>query len=240
MKKYVISVCLSLLFVIFIIGCSSSTEPATTGSINLTSKYQTTVLAKDAMIAGIDSIKITKATYLLREIKFKTQQDSSDGMFKVTPLILELNLTGAVQNIQGLTVPFGTYNRLEFDIHKAEAADTTLMTADQKVKARQFFSGVNRYSIIIEGKKYVGGVATDFVYKSSLNVKQKIDLPTSLVVNAANTDFSVTMAISSFGWFRSGNNLLDPLLPGDFNSIDNNIKQSVRAYKDNNKDGSAD
>jgi hypothetical protein len=240
MKKYFYSTIALLLFVIFMSGCSSSTEPSNTGSINLTSKYQTTVLAKDAMIAGIDSIKITKVTYLLREIKFKTQQDSTDSMFKSTPLILELNLTGAVQNIQGITVPFGTYNRLEFDIHKAEAADTTSMSADQKIKARQFFSGVNRYSIIIEGKKYTGGVATDFVYKSSINVKQKIDLPTSLVVNATNTDFNVTMLISSFGWFRNGNNLLDPLLSNDFTSIDNNLRASVRAYKDNNKDGVAD
>ena len=113
------------------------------------------------------------------------------------------------------------------------------MSADQKVKARQFFDGVNRYSIIIEGKTYTGGVVTNFVYKSSLNVKQKIDLQTPLAVVENNPDFAVTMKISSYGWFLSGNNFLDPATANKA-AIDNNIRASIRAYKDNNKDGTAD
>lgn len=239
MKRKLIFPLIAALFALSIAGCSNSTDPVTSGTITLSSKYDTRVLGKDAFLAGIDSIKITKATYLLREIKFKTQNDSTEGIYKTTPLVLELNLNGTVQTIQGLTVPFGTYNRLEFDIHKAEAADTTAMTADQRAKIRPFFDGTNRYSIIIEGRTYTGGAATNFVYKSSLNVKQKIDLQTPIAVVENNPDFAVTMKISSYGWFLSGNNFLDPATANK-SAIDNNIRASIKAFKDSNKDGSAD
>lgn len=240
MNKNKFVVLFMLLIAFAAAGCSDSTGPNSSGTISISSKYQSSILAKEMNLAGIDSIRITKAIYLLREIKFKTQADSTEGIYKTTPLILDLSLNGAVQLVQGITVPFGTYNRLEFDVHKAEAADTTAMTAVQREKARQFFSGANRYSIIIEGKTYTGGVAADFVYKSSLNVKQKIDLPTPLIITENNPDFSVTLLISSYNWFRSGNSFLDPISSVHIPAIDNNIRQSIRAYKDNNKDGTAD
>jgi len=218
-------------------GCSNSTEPATSGSLSLSSKYQTTILAKDGNLSGIDSVRITKATFLLREIKYKTQNDSTDGLYKTTPLLFELNLTGSIQTIGNVTVPFGSYTKLEFDIHKAEASDTTAMTAEQRVKMRAFFAGIDRNSIIIEGRTYTGGVATNFVYKSSLNVKQKITLSAALEVFESNPEHNATIIFSSFGWFLNNSTLLDPADSRNFTKIDDNIRQSIRAIKDKNKDG---
>ncbi len=237
MKKAKLSFISACIIAISLTGCSNSTDPADSGTLSLSSKYQTTILAKEGNLLGIDSVKITKTTFLLREIKFKSQNDSTDGLYKTTPLLFELNLTGSLQTIGSITVPFGTYNKLEFDIHKAEASDTTAMTVDQRVKMRAFFSGVDRYSMIIEGKTYTGGVATNFVYKSSLNVKQKITLITALEISESTNENNATMIFSSFGWFLNNSTFLDPADSHNFTKIDDNIRQSIRAIKDKNKDG---
>ncbi len=219
-------------------ACSDSTSPETNGTITLTSKYSTTVLQKTAETSATD-VKITKVTYILREIKFKTQKDSTDGLFKTTPLVLELNIAGSVQDVGGLTAPFGTYNRLEFDIHRAEANDTTAMSADQRVKIRPFFVG-DKYSIIIEGTYNDGTSQKSFVYKSKINMKQKIDLAQPLEVTESNSTVNATMLISSYNWFRDNGSILDPTDSKNESKIDNNIRNSIKAVKDKNKDGIAD
>lgn len=239
MKFDVFRVATLSLFTILIISCSSSTEPVTSGSLTFSTKYTKTALAKIGNLLAVDSIKITKATYLLREIKFKSQNDSTDGLYKTTPLVLELNLDGNVQEVASQNVPFGTYTRLEFDIHKAEANDTLSMSADQRTKIRPFFAG-DKYSIIIEGIIYEGTTQRSFVYKSRLNVKQKIDLVQPIAVSGTEPAVNTTMLISSNGWFKENNSILDPSDSKNETKIDNNIRSSVRAYKDKNKDGIAD
>lgn len=238
MNKKIMLLFSACIIAISMVACSNSTDPATTGSLSLSSKYQTTILAKDGNLVSFDSIKITKATFLLREIKYKTQSDSSDGLYKTTPFLFEMNLNGSIQTIGQVNVPFGNYTKLEFDIHKAEASDTTVMTSEQRVKMRAFFDGVNKYSIIIEGKTYTGGVSTNFIYKSSLNVKQKITLSAALEITESSPEHNATMIFSSFGWFLSNSSFLDPADSHNFSKIDDNIRQSIRAIKDKNKDGS--
>jgi len=219
-------------------ACSDSTSPETSGTLNLSSKYSTATLQKVGD-ASATEVTISKVTYILREIKFKTQKDSTQGLYKTTPLVLELNLTGNIQDIGGQTVPFGTYTRLEFDIHRAEANGTTAMSADQCAKIRPFFAG-DKYSVIIEGTYNDGTSQKNFVYKSKVNVKQKIDLVQPLVVTETDNAINATMLISSYGWFRDNNSILDPTDSKNENRIDNNIRNSIKAIKDKNKDGSAD
>lgn len=224
---------------LFVTSCSNSTEPTTTGSLSFSTKYSVAALAKISDLLAADSIKITKATYILREIKFKTQKDSTEGLFKATPLVLELNLNGNVQDVGVLSVPFGTYTRLEFDIHRAEASDTTAMSSDQRVKIRPFFVG-DKYSVIIEGKVYEGTTQRTFVYKSKINAKQKIDLVQPLVVSDADPAVNATMLISSNGWFKENNTLLDPADTKNETKINDNIRRSIKIIKDKNKDGITD
>lgn len=219
-------------------SCSNSSEPETKGTITITSKYQNSALQKEAGMNELQ-ININKVTYILREIKFKSQQDSTDGLFKTTPLVLELNLTGSLQQTGGLTVPFGTYNRLEFDIHKAEVNDTLQMSEDQRIKMRPFLTG-DRYSVIIEGVVTDGSAQKSFVYRSRVNMKQKLDLPSPLIVSEENNNVNTTMIISSYGWFMDGNSIMDPTDAKNEGKIDNNLRQSIKAFRDKNKDGIAD
>lgn len=238
MKHLLKSAAIFIALIFSFAACADSTSPESNGMITLSSKYSTTVLQKIGETSATE-VKITKVTYILREIKFKTQKDSTEGLFKTTPLVLEFNIAGNVQDVGGLTVPFGTYNRLEFDIHRAEANDTTAMSAEQKTKIRPFFVG-DKYSVIIEGTYNDGTSQKNFVYKSKINMKQKIDLAQPLEVSESNSTVNATMLISSYNWFRDNSTILDPTDSKNESKIDNNIRNSIKAVKDKNKDGIAD
>lgn len=227
-------------------GCSKSTEPSSTqGQISMTSKYSTLSAPPASAyphqaggVATVDSIRVSRARFLLRGIKFKTVTDSAD--FKSVPFVLELNLGGTVQDIAVANVPLGTYKRIEFEVHRLDSAEFAAIPDSEKAQFQDFMAG-DRYSIIIEGTVYRTPESdTGFVFRSRIDAKQKIDLLPELVISEASTTANATMLISSADWFRSGNILLDPTDSSNENTISDNLKNSIRVFKDNNRDGSKD
>lgn len=238
----------TILFLITaLMGCSdSSTEPINTGQISMTSKYSTSnILSKTVVpernltgMTAIDSIRITRTRFVLRDIKYKTQSDSSN--FRAAPFVLELNLSSALQDISVAEVPFGAYRRIEFDVHRINTNDVNSLPASEQVQFQDFLAG-DRYSIIVSGTTYTGGQPATFTFRSRVNVKQKIDLVPELVVSQPSPAVNATMLISSSGWFTSSSGaLLDPTDPQNENTISDNLRASIKVFKDNNKDGSKD
>lgn len=229
-------------------ACDKSTEPTTVGRISLTSNYSSlaappalsaAVLSKSAGSSAADSLTITRARLVLKDIKFKSNVDSMN--YKSGPVIVELNLTAAAQSIDVKEVPFGTYNRIEFDVHRTQPSEISGMpTADQAAYA-DFLAG-EVYSIIIEGTVYRTGQSdTAYVYRSKVDAQQKHDLLPELVVSQQVPDANVALLISSGSWFKdSGGLWVDPTDPNNEGIIDENLKASIRVFKDNNKDGSKD
>lgn len=225
--KFIISI---LLVGIFIIGCSSTNEPEVTNSITLSHQYISTSLGKTTN--NIESIEITKAVFLIRDIKFKTQsEDETEDMFKTTPLILELDLSESIHKIEELEVPQNTYNRIEFDIHKAVAEDTLDMNDLMKEKFKVFLDS-GKYSILLEGKIMENGSESDFIYKSDLNVKQKNNLDEPLEITDTTPNGEVLLQFSSANWFISNTgDFLDPRDSSNSNKIDKNIRDSIHSKK---------
>jgi len=74
-----------------------------------------------------------------------------------------------------------------------------------------------------------------------VNVKQKIDLDPPLLIEEGSTSVNSTMLMSSDAWFRDqAGTLVDPTDTNNEGIIDENLKASIRVFKDNNKDGSKD
>lgn len=94
---------------------------------------------------AIDSLRITRARFVLRDIKYKTRSDSSH--FRAAPFVLELNLSSAIQDISVAEVPFGTYRRIEFDVHRINTNDVGSLPAFEQAQFQDFLAG-DRYSII--------------------------------------------------------------------------------------------
>jgi len=231
-------------FSLLIVGCSKSTDPNTGGgTLSLTSRYSTTLpptlrAAKTSSAAAADSIILTRVRFCIRDITFKSDIDSIEYLTR--PVVLDLNLASANQELTVGQVPFGTYDRIEFDVHRIESTEVALLpTADQA--AFTDFLQDERYSIIIEGTVYRTGQSdTAFVYRSKVDATQKIDLAPPVAISEQNSTANVTMLISSGGWFSSIQGLLDPTDTNNEGVIDENLKSSIRVFKDDNKDGAKD
>ncbi len=225
------------------VGCGDSTSPPTqTGSLSLSAGYSTSppsAYQKVGVVAAVDSIKISRARFSLRDITFKGQEDSLN--YITSPFILEVNLSGALQNVAVVNVAFRTYRRVEFDVHRVEPADLTGLPDGERARFADFLAG-DRYSIIINGTVYPnGGGPQSFVFRSRINARQRIDLVPELVVSETSPIANVTILLSSANWFRNaGGVLVDPSELQNESLISENLKNSIRVFKDNNRDGSKD
>lgn len=231
----------SILFGIFSWGCDNSTDSKlTSGTLGMSSKYTTSTLAKSGQSAALDSIRIIRARFVLRDIKFKSPKGDSSN-FRTAPMILELNLNGSVQTVGSITVPFGSYNKIEYDVHRVEQPEIASLPASEQPQFAEFLAG-ERYSIIINGIVYNTGAAPDtFAYRSKVDAKQKVDFDPAIDVSEAAPAVNATVVISSANWFKNQTGaLVNPKDPNNEGVIDENLKASIKVYKDNNKDGSKD
>jgi hypothetical protein len=149
---------------------------------------------------------------------------------KLGPFLVDLPLgTGGVARNFSVAIAAGSYDEVEFEIHKPESSDEAAFIA-----ANPDFDGV---SIRAEGT-YNG---TPFTYSSDLDVEMEIDLDPPLeVVDGAATDLTLLVDLST--WFRdAGGALLDPASAnkGEANEgvVKENVKASLEAFEDDDRDG---
>lgn len=234
------------LTVLLAIGCDNATEPTKMGGLSMTSYHSRDVSGLGKIVTGqegstVDSVQLSRAIFLLRDIKFKTRGDADSCNFRTSPFVLELNLSGVVQEIGVQSAPFGTYRRVEFDIHRLDSAEYNALPASERLQFQEFMAG-DRYSMIIDGVVYRKGQSPqNFIFRSRVNAKQKIELDPLLVIDSGSPVANATLSINSVSWFRSSSGiLLDPTDPKEENTISDNLSSAIRIHRDNNKDGKRD
>jgi hypothetical protein len=200
--------------------------------------------------SGRDTIVITKAQLVLREIELEfaddrpcsaaarpddDDDDDDCGEIERGPVLFDLPLTGAVASRLSVDVPEGRYEELEVKIHKVEGNDSDDRTFLQR---NPDFRGV---SARLEGR-YNGQA---FIFVTDVNAKMELEFRPPLEVGAQGTN--VTLAVDLGRWFmRNGatGGLWSPALantPGEARSrVESNIRASFRALRDRNKDGRDD
>jgi hypothetical protein len=193
----------------------------------------------DTLTDGTNTLIITKAEIVLREIELKQQETAScevepepAGCEEVEfgPVVVDLPLDPGAQQEFSVPLPAGTYTAIEFEIHK--------VTSDDPATFRQTYAYLVDQSIRVTGT-YNGAA---FVYESDLDVEQTLQFAAPLVVTDTTTTANVTILVSLAAWFRAQNgSLLDPATGntgGQSESlIKENIKQSMEAFEDHDRDG---
>lgn len=209
---------------------STGSNP-TTGQITLKVAYEAPTLLSSqasATASEVDSIRITRARFLIRNIRFKsTVEDSLD--FRSDPLVVELNLNGVENTIGVSEVPFGTYRRLDFRVHRLDPNDPEDRPFVGLPEFADFMQN-ERYSMIIEGQVFgTMGNGMDFTFRSRANEKQRHELIPPLLVDESHPEVTVTLIVDASNWFRDGNGgLLDPTDPQNEDEITQNLKNSIR------------
>ena len=155
-----------------------------------------------------------------------TAEAPGEDEIEAGPFMLDLSgvaLDGTVQKVLDASFKPGTYNEIRFKIHKVSAAEST----DAALKAMSDAGA----SIIVEGT--IDGAAYSFV--SSLEAQQKSEGAFDLTA-----DSNLTLNMDESNWFGAGTARLDPRAEANRSQIENNIKSSFRAFRDDNHDGHDD
>jgi hypothetical protein len=193
----------------------------------------------DTIVQGTDTLIITRARIVLREIELKRLEtidctgDSIVGCEEVElgPVLVDLPLDVGAQQQFDIEIPTGTYSRIDFEIHKVGDSDPADLAFRQ---AHPEFTDI---SMRVEGTFN----SQAFLFVSDLDVEQELDLVPALVVDST-TNTNVTIFVDLDAWFRSASGtLVDPATAnkGGQNEglVKENIKQSLKAFEDPDRDG---
>jgi hypothetical protein len=197
----------------------------------------------DTIADGTNELIIERAEVVLREIELERLEtgdcDSSAASddceeFEVGPVLVDLPLNGGTETLVTIAAPPGSYDEIEFEIHKVSDDDP----ADADFRATH--PDMVGKSIRVTGT-YNG---ESFTYESDLDVEQEHDLSPPLVIDESGS-VNVTVLIDVSVWFVDGsNNVIDPRTAnkGGANEslVKENIKQSVEAFEDDDHDGEDD
>lgn len=238
LQKWLLFAPLSLL--ILFSGCDSTGADGEQTSLSLSFVAKNALSPAKNISSAVESnhVTITEAKMLVRRIEFKSDLED-DGVaddsldFQTDPLVVELNLNGSINEVAVSDIQTGSYDEIEFDVHKPEDNETP---PDPDFKIGD--SGDERFSVIIRGT-FNG---QNFVYRSNENMEQELELNTPLVISEDTENLNVTLTVDLSQWFVDENgNELDPTNPDNENAIDESIERSFEnIFEDNDRDGEDD
>ncbi len=234
-------------------GCSDSSGPEGRGQVTLNLATRPALaapgmaaLVSDTLSDGTNQLVIDQVELVVREIELeRVNDDACDDVagandddceeLEFGPILLDLPLGPGVDRTFTVAVDTGTFDEIELDIHKPE--DSGDQADRDFIAANPAFSDV---SIRVTGT-YNG---QPYVYTSDLNVEQELELAPPLVIQAVST-VDITIFIDLGRWFVDGSGqLIDPATAnkgGAFESVvEDNIKQSIEAFEDDDRDGQDD
>lgn len=228
-------------------GCSDGVGPGSQISLSFSggagiSSANPGFLSAPSISVGADVLTITKAEVVLREIELRRVEvvdcdviPEPDGCekFEVGPVLIALPLDGTTSTQITIEIDPGSYTEVEFDIHKVsndDPEDAAFRTA---------------HPDLLDTSIRVQGTFNDvlFTYVTDLNEAQEFDLVPTLVIDENTASTNLTIVLDLATWFVDAQgNLIDPNSAnkgGDNeNLVKDNIKASIEAFEDKDKDGS--
>lgn len=230
-------------------ACDNSTG-TNSRPVMLSFSSQTTVAqdnepANDITIGiGNNTVVITKAQIVVRRLQLEqidnsacadadddTPDTGSCAEIKTGPILVDLPLDATAKTQLTASVPEGSYHEVKFHIHKP-----TSTPADQAfVTANPTFAGT---SIRVEGT--FNGQA--FVYTSDLTANVELEFNPPVVINADNKNVTVQVDLST--WFKVNGQVINPTTANkggaNESAVANNIRASLRAFDDDDRNGRDD
>ena len=187
---------------------------------------------------GSNTVVITKAQLVIRkmELKQSTATTCPDDYashadcneLKLGPMLVDLPLTATASTAITAAVPQGTYNQIEFQIHRPtnNTTDATFAAANPN------FANA---SIRVEGT-YNGSA---FVFTSTLSQAVEVNFVQPVVIDADNKNVTIALDINS--WFKVNGAVINPATanPGQPNeqAVTQNIRASLHAFEDDDRNG---
>ncbi len=186
-----------------------------TSSLSLSARNAATAGQPAAAAAGI---ALTRVRIALEKIELRSRTDDVRVEVAVGPVLIDLSageLDGNVHRVFDSTVPAGTYDKIEFEIHPLERA-TTAAGADDLLKQRA--------SAIIEGT--IDGES--FTFTTAIEAEQEFEGRFVVTDGSSN----VTFDVDTSKWFVKDGARLDPRDAANRAAIEANLRSSINAFQD--------
>ncbi len=238
-------------------GAACSTGPSDTGRLEFQLATTGTgastsppALANVTVTRGGNIIVITQVQLVARKIKLQRANgscptpdlsDAGDGdkddlpgcpNLRLGPLLLDPPLVDGAETSFSIDLPAGTYDEVKLQIHKPtnHNSDATFVAANPG------FMGV---SIKVNGT--FNGVPFTFTTDLTSVIEAEFNTPVEVVADGTT---SITLLLDVRGWFldAGGVALLSPLTLSQQGRqrVEQNIRTSFHAFKDDDHDGDAD
>ena len=196
------------------------------------------LILDDTIVTGTDTLVLTRVQLVMRQIELKrsdvadctSQSDPGCEEIELGPSLVDLPLTPGAAQAFAVELPVGTYDRIDFEVHKVGSDPADLEFLQQH-------PGFENLSIRVEGT--FNGTA--FVFLSDVDEEQEFTLTPELVVSETASR-NVTIFVDVDGWFRRGDGtVLDPATANtggpNESLVSNNIQESFDAFEDSDRDG---
>jgi hypothetical protein len=228
-----VTLILGLMFLVGQISCSNSptSSTPTSGTIKISVKAVTSgapVSVSKSASQSLAVTTITSAKIVISKIKFESiVNDTLDFRFR-QPFVQDLMVGADVHVIDTIEVPFGSYKESEIEIDDLEPEDGEVYNQNPDLQD---------LSIRVEGS-FNGN---PFVFTSDLSEEQEREFEPPLVLDENSPSTNIVLVLNLDMWFVDSNgNPLDPSLPNNKSIIENNIKNSLQVFEDEDDDGEDD
>lgn len=150
------------------------------------------------------------------------------------PVLVNLPLDGTTKVILDALVPAGTYTGLRAKLEAVEDDDDG---ASPFLTAHPNFKGV---SVRVVGAfTDAGGTAHPFTFTSDAEAVVRMEFPTPVTVGAATSNLTIDVNVAS--WFKDASGAVtDPTNSANQGAIEKAIRESLRAFEDDDHDGTDD
>ena len=183
--------------------------------------------AAKLVLAG-GRIELTRVRMVIRDVKLEREGLEEEVEAEDGPFLLDLagaELAGGIKHLFSISVPVGTYDDLRFVVHKLEDGQRI---GDADVDS-------SRASIVLD--LTVDG--EPFRFTTDVNDTQRI--AGTFVVDAKGSPDNITIDIDPTGWFTAGDgSFLDPRDGANRQAIEDNLRRSIDAFDDDDRDGHDD
>lgn len=216
-------------------GCSGGTQVSLSAAGRSGGAALRSTPAGEAVTAG-PGVDVTRVRFVVDRIRLSPISSSGSGVsgdrnVAAGPYLVDLTaaqLASGIRQVFDVAAPAGDYDRLKIRIHALSDGERTGALAD-------FPSG---QSIEVTGT--VSGAP--FTFTSNLDEEQEYQAssggsaPLLSVKDGATAN--VTLSIDPSGWFTAqGGGLLDPRDAGAKSQIVSNVKASIDAFQDDDRNG---
>jgi len=210
-----------------IAGCGGSNLSLSVraGAATAATAAGTTATAQ-ALTAGT-GITLSRVRIVIRKVEMEQADTAEMDEVANGPYLLDLSgatLDGAVGKVLDASFTPGTYNEIEFEVHKPQSGETA---ANADIKD-MIDAGA---SIMVDGT--IDGAA--FTFTTAVTAEQKFEGNLTLASGS-----NLTLNVDAGSWFTANGARLDPRDEANRSQIENNIQASFKAFKDDDHDGHAD